>query len=168
MAARPYFSKGITELEELFQQNKGNKAVLEVLEHELKHRDRPKAKELEKATKKCLTELMGNGLPAIPTVSVVTQATAATRQVADNPVHPSRVSVECGHCGEANYVSTLEGVTQHLSCSACKTPYEAVFKYSVLRTKFPPKQAEKPATNYGLIALVLIAITATALFFFKK
>lgn len=168
MVARPYFSKGIAELEELFQQNKGNKAVLEVLEHELKHRDRPKAKELEKATKKCLTELTGNGLSASQAVSMESQATAATHQVADNPVPPSRVSVECDHCGETNYISTLEGVTQHLSCSACKTPYEALFKYSVLRTKFPPKQAEKPATNYGLIALVLIVITAATLFFLKK
>lgn len=168
MSARPYFSKGIEELEELFQQNKDNKAVLEVLEHELKHRDRPKAKALEKATKKCLAELTENVWPASPAVSTTSPATATTRSVCDNPEAPSRVSVECGHCGETNYVSTPEGVNQHLSCLACKTPYEAIFKYGVLRTKFPPKQAEQPTINYGLIAVALIAIAAALLFFLKK
>lgn len=150
MAVRPYFNKGIAELEELFQQNKNNKAILEMLEHELKHRDRPKAKALEKSTKKCLAELARNEGEASASASI-----------------PS-VGVECAHCGETNYVSTREGVTQHLSCSFCRTPYEAVFKFNVLRTKFPPKPIEQSATNYGLIAFVLIAIAATTFFFLKK
>ncbi len=58
---------------------------------------------------------------------------------------PERVVVECANCKTPNFVSTLEGVVQHLSCSACKSAYEAQFKYGVMRTTFQAK----PTTEYG-------------------
>ena len=43
---RPYFNKGNTELRALFEASRENCVVLEALAEELKHRDRPKARDL--------------------------------------------------------------------------------------------------------------------------
>lgn len=69
---------------------------------------------------------------------------------------PDRLSVECAHCKTNNFICTLEGVVQHLSCSNCKTSYEAVFKYGVMRTKF--EEAKTRSAQSSPIGWILLAV----------
>lgn len=167
MAKRPYFKLGIDALEVLYQQNKGDDALLKSLAAELVHRDRPKAKALQRQVAQCLAAHTSDGshikpLPPIP--PLVTQPHPPIKP----QEHPSRIGVECGKCGTANFVSTLEDVTQYLSCSSCKTSYEAVFKYGVLRTKFDTSPEKSASSNSTVLWVVLIAIAVIIGFFVAK
>ena len=67
MAKRPYFKLGIDALEALYQQNKGDEALLKSLAAELEHRDRPKAKALQREVAQCLAVLSsGKSQPIKP------------------------------------------------------------------------------------------------------
>ena len=65
MAKRPYFKLGIDALEALYQQNKGDEALLKSLAAELVHRDRPKAKALQRQVVQRLAALSSGGSPPI-------------------------------------------------------------------------------------------------------
>lgn len=170
MKKRPYFKLGIDALEALYQQNEGDEELLKSLAAELVHRDRPKAKALQRQVARRLEELSSGGSqpikpppPVQPPVAPPPPPPASVQ-----PEHSSRISVECGKCGTANFVSTLEGITQHLSCSFCKTSYEAVFKYGVLRTKFDKSPAESTSSSSTAIWVIFIAIVVIIGFFVTK
>lgn len=148
MPARPYFRSKIEQLQALFDDANKDEDLLKSLSHELKHRDRPKAKALLEKVQKEL-ESIGSG-----------QSTTVT--LATNNQVPDRVIIECAHCKTNNFVSTLEGVVQHLSCSNCKTSYEAVFKYGVMRTKFEESNA-KPGQPFPVGWILLAAVVLLAL-----
>lgn len=160
MEKRPYFKLGIDALEALYRQNKEDEALLKSLAAELLHRDRPKAKALQRQVAQRLAALSSGGSrpikpqpPVQPPVGTQPPPYASEQQE-----YASRISVECGKCGTVNFVSTLDGVTQHLSCSSCKTSYEAVFKYGVLRAKFDTSPVKSTSSSSTVIWMVLIAI----------
>lgn len=160
MTKRPYFKLGVDALEALYQQNKGDEALLKSLAAELMHRDRPKAKALQREVAQCLAALSSGGSqPINPPPPVQPPVTPPPPPpVSEQPEYSSRISVECGKCGTVNFVSTLESVTQHLSCCSCKTNYEAVFKYGVLRAKFNTSPVKSTSSSSTVIWVVLIAI----------
>lgn len=170
MAKRPYFKLGIDALEALYQQNKGDEALLKSLAAELVHRDRPKAKALQRQVVQRLAALSSGGSPPInPPPHVQPPVTPPPPSPgAEHHEYASRISVECGKCGTTNFVSTLENVTQHLSCSSCKTSYEAVFKYGVLRTKFDTSPEKSASSSSTVVWMVLIAIAVIIGFFVAK
>ncbi|MDR2323890.1 MAG: hypothetical protein LBE51_00595 [Acidovorax sp.] len=160
MEKRPYFKLGIDALGALYQQNKGDEALLKSLAAELVHRDRPKAKALQRQVAQRLAALSSGGSqPIKPPPPVQPPVTPPPPPpVSEQSEYPSRISVECGKCGTVNFISTLESVTQHLSCCSCKTNYEAVFKYGVLRTKFDTSPVKPTSYSPTVILVVLIAI----------
>lgn len=164
MAKRPYFKFGIDELEEQYQQSKGDEALLKSLAAELMYRDRPKAKALQREVAQCLAALSSSG----KTESVKPPHPPTNPPAFEKQEYLSRISVECGKCGMTNFVSTLENVTQHLSCSSCKTSYEAVFKYGVLRSKFDTSPEKFAFSRSTVVWIVLIAITVIIAFFVAK
>jgi hypothetical protein len=169
MAKRPYFKLGIDALEALYQQNKGDEALLKSLAAELVHRDRPKAKALQRQVAQRLAALSSGGPQPIKPPPVQPPVTPPPPQPgSEQQEYASRISVECGKCGTVNFVSTLEGVTQHLSCSCCKTSYEAVFKYGVLRTKFDLSPADFTSSRSTAIWVVFIALIVIIGFFVTK
>lgn len=184
--SRTYFKSGINELEALFESPKLNKALLKSLLQELKHREKPRAVALRRKVEECLSQQVAEPLDkkeqfiqkaiegsrasdkAVP--QRTTQETHPSKPLtssdssrgdAPTPVPPERISVECAHCNTPNFVSTIEGVVQNLSCSGCHTPYIAQFKYGVLRTKF--LAVEKPQKNYPLAGLIAMVVGAIAL-----
>lgn len=170
MAKRPYFKLSIDALEALYQQNKGDEALLKSLAAELVHRDRPKAKALQRQVAQRLAALSsGASQPIKPPPPVQPPVTPPPPPPgSEQQEYASRISVECGKCGTVNFVSTLEGVTQHLSCSCCKTSYEAVFKYGVLRTKFDVSPADSTSSKFTTIWVVFIALIVIIGFFVTK
>jgi len=172
MAKRPYFKINIDALEALYQQNKGDEALLKSLAAELMHRDRPKAKALQREVAQCLAALSSGGPESIKPPPVQPPVTPPPPPIKppfpEQMEYPSRISVECGKCGTTNFVSTLENVTQHLSCASCKTSYEAVFKYGVLRTKFDTSPEKPASANSTAVWVVLIAIVVIIGFFVAK
>ncbi|MGV8805098.1 MAG: hypothetical protein ACWA6Y_09065 [Polaromonas sp.] len=173
MAKRPYFKIGIDALEALYQQNNGDEAILKSLAAELVHRNRPKAKALQRQVAQRLAALSSGGSqpikPPPPVQLPVTPPPPPIKPPASEQLeYPSRISVECGKCGTTNFVSTLEDVTQYLSCSSCKTSYEAVFKYGVLRTKFDTSPEKYASSNSTVVWMVLIAIAVIIGFFVAK
>lgn len=163
MAKRPYFKLGIDALEALYQQSKRDEALLKSLAAELMHRDRPKAKALQREVAQCLAALSSGGPESIKPPHPPTKPPASEEQE-----YLSRISIECGKCGTTNFVSTLENVTQHLSCSSCKTSYEAVFKYGVLRTTFDTSPEKSTSSSSTVVWMVLIAIAVIIGFFVAK
>jgi len=166
MAYRPYFKHGIEQIQALVTSSNCDLKVLKLIQYELGFRDRPKARALKAEVDDLVLRLStGTAVPPArplppadqpPRVTVPEPPAASPSQVA-----PDRVVVECGNCKTPNFVSTLEGVVQHLSCSACKSAYEAQFKYGVMRTTFqarPTTESGTPVMKWILIGLVLLVI----------
>lgn len=173
MATRPYFKLGTDALEALYQQNKGDEAILKSLAAELEHRDRPKAKALQRQVAQRFAALSSGGsrpikLPPPVQLPVTPPPLPIYPPASEQLKYPLRISVECDKCGTINFVSTLEDVTQHLSCSSCKTSYEAVFKYGVLRTKFDTSPEKSGLSSSTVVWVVLIAIAVIIGFFLAK
>jgi len=166
MAYRPYFKHGIEQIQALVASSRGDLKALKVIQYELGFRDRPKARAL-KAEVDDLVRRLSTGT-AVPPARPVPPAHQPRRvTVSELPTEPprqatpGRVAVECANCKTPNFVSTLEGVVQHLSCSACKSAYEAQFKYGVLRTTFqakPTTESGSAGMKWILISLVLLVI----------
>lgn len=152
MASRPYFKYGIEQLQELAQSSREDLKVLKAIQYELGFRRVPKARALKRNVDEQVNRLSPIGPAPNPPRPPV-------------PHVPNRVIVECANCKTPNFVSTLEDVVQHLSCSACKAPYEAQFKYGVMRTKFQTTPVLKSGTSaykwivagiFLLIVLILL------------
>lgn len=165
MAYRPYFKNRIEELQTLVDSSSNELKVLKVVQYELKFRDRPKAKALKVKVDELVHQLSANSN------ALYTQQESPAQQLKKNlserptvdqtPATPDRIVVQCANCKTPNFVSTLDGIAQHLSCSACKTPYEAQFKYGVMRTTFqakPTSVLSDSALKWFLLSLVLLVI----------
>ena len=165
MAYRPYFKHGIEQIQALVASSHEDLKTLKVIQYELSFRGRPKARAL-KAEVDDLVRQLSTGT-AVPPAHQPPRVTAPEPPAALPPqAAPDRVVVECANCKTPNFVSTLEGVVQHLSCSACKSAYEAQFKYGVLRTTFQAKPTTESGTAgmkwilTGLVVLVIIVLMA--------
>lgn len=170
MAYRPYFKHGIEQIQELLAKSRSDLKTLKVIQYELGHRDRPKARAL-KAEVDDLVRQLSAGAEVPPSqpvpLSQPPKITVPEPPAVQPPQSvPDRVAVECANCKTPNFVSTLEGVVQHLSCSACKSPYEAQFKYGVMRTTFQAKPTTESGSSamkwilIGLAVLVVIVLMA--------
>lgn len=171
MAYRPYFRHGIEQLQELVATSRSDLKALKVIQNELAFRDRPKARVLKAEVDDLVRQLSaGAAVPPSRPIPSPPQPPRGTvprpPAVQPPPVAPDRVAVECANCKTPNFVSTLEAVVQHLSCSACKSPYEAQFKYGVMRTTFQAKPITESSGSsmkwvlIGLIVLVVIVLMA--------
>lgn len=164
MANRPYFSTPIDQLQALYERANGDQRLLQSLAYELRFRDRPKAKALKTQVDSALKALIaGTDKPYLPPAPGTGHKPPDVPPLEPHrPPSSDRISVECAHCKTTNFVSTLDGVTQNLSCASCKAPYEAVFKYGVMRTKFEDTKTQKSQpriAGWFLVgALVLIVI----------
>jgi hypothetical protein len=166
MAYRPYFKHGIEQIQTLVASSRGDLKALKVIQYELGFRDRPKARAL-KAEVDDIVRRLSTGTAVLP-ARPVPPANQPPRVTAPEPpavpppqAAPDRVAVECSNCKTPNFVSTLDGVVQHLSCSSCKSPYEAQFKYGVMRTIFqakPSTQSSGSAMKWVLIGLVVLVV----------
>ncbi len=167
MAYRPYFKYGIEQLQEVVAVSRADLKVIKVIQYELSFRDKPKARALKAEVDELVRRLSAGAAPppshSAPKLPRISESYQSVEQ--PSPTTPDRVVVECANCKIPNFVSTLEGVVQHLSCSACKSPYEAQFKYGVMRTTFQAKPSESRSSAMkwmliGLVALVIIALVA--------
>lgn len=166
MAYRPYFKFGIEQLQALFASSQGDLKTLKAIQHELGFRDRPKSRAL-KSEVDTLVRRLSAGEPVAPS-SPKPRPQPTAKQFPESFTEPQgtpgRVVVECANCKTPNFVSTLEGVLQHLSCSACKSPYEAQFKYGVMRTTFQTIPVAEPSgfsikwIVVGLAFVIILAI----------
>lgn len=172
MSNRPYFRSSIEELEALVGNVADDLKTLKAVQYELGHRDRPRARALKQEVSIKIARLAAPTTGAASPESAGTDATPASPGYPGKPdgevvghappATPSRLAVDCAHCGTKGFVSALEGVTQHLSCAACRTPFEARFAYGTLRTVFQPKPAERnkswPALALALVAALLLFV----------
>lgn len=160
MAYRPYFKHGIEQIQALVASSHSDLKALKVIQYELGFRDRPKARAL-KTEVDDLVRRLSTGT-AVPPARSVPPAYQPTRVAVPEPsAAPDRVVVECANCKTPNFVSTLECVVQHLSCSACKSAYEAQFKYGVMRTTFqanPTTESGSAGMKWILVGLVVLVI----------
>jgi hypothetical protein len=175
MSYRPYFRLGIEQLETVFDTSEKELKKMKMLQYELGHRDRPRALALKRKVDEQVRILSVGQAPLSPIppqpfeVPISNVALAGTRDSLglDFPVLPERLTVECAYCDAVNFVSTLNETVQHLSCSSCKKPYEAIFKYGVMRTKFPPIENSGKINNASLkwiiAGIVLLIVLALAL-----
>lgn len=90
METRRYFRSTIYELERLFESSKGDRAVLNDLKKELSHRDRPRAKALEKKVAEQLSAFGQSKItdtPAPPRKATPTPRTTGTASPAERPTN---------------------------------------------------------------------------------
>jgi hypothetical protein len=163
MEYRPYFKHGIDELQSLVVSSRTDIEALKVIRHELDFRSKPKARVLKAEVEVLIRTLSASHeSPKYqadpPPLRKPPRSATAPVQVSPSPTASDRLVVECAHCKTSNFVSTFEGVVQHLACSACHTPYEAQFKYGVLRTTFQTRPVTKPSPFP--LAWVLLALAA--------
>ena len=171
MAYRPYFKHGIEQIQALVATSRGDPKALKLIQYELGFRDRPKARALKIEVDDLIHRLSTR--TAVYTASPVSPSYPQRRITVPEPPAasppqraPDRVAVECANCKTLNFVSTLDGVVQHLSCSACRSPYEAQFKYGVMRTSFQTKPVTESGGSamkwvfFGLVVLVAIVLIA--------
>lgn len=168
MDYRPYFKHGIEQIQELVATSRSDLKALKVIQYELGHRDRPKARALKAEVDELVRKLSVEAVvpPAPPVTPPPRERVPEAPPIQTPPATPDRVVVECANCKTPNFVSTLEGVVQHLSCSACKSAYEAQFKYGVMRTTFQAKPTTESGSTgmkwilIGLVVLVIIVLMA--------
>lgn len=148
-----------------------------LLSKELMHRNTPKANAL---LQKVDRSLIGDALvspatsqPPSPPIAPKPTAAPATEPPTPfiprkiEPDAPARVAIECGHCGESNFVSVLPDIVQHLSCAHCKTSYEAMYKHGVMRSKFAEKHANSSSGTPTWVWVLLVAAVVAAIYVFK-
>jgi hypothetical protein len=171
MAYRPYFKHGIEQIQELVASSRDDLKALKVIQDELGFRNRPKAHVL-KVEVDDLVRRLSAGAAEPPARRVPTPPQPPRVMMPEPPVvqpppaAPDRVVVECANCKTPDFVSTLEGVVQHLSCSTCKSPYNAQFKSGVMRTTFqakPTTESGSSAMKWILIGLVVLIVIVLAL-----
>ena len=159
MAERPYFRHGIEELRALATSRRSDIKALKAIQYELQFRHRPKGRALKSEVDELVSRLSTEGVQPAERQTPHRETLEHPESKA-NPV-PERVVVECASCRTPNFVSRLEGVVQHLSCSSCRATFEAQFKYGVMRTTFHAP-AKPPAGSswgiWGLAGVVLLIV----------
>lgn len=162
MANRPYLKYRIEEIQALVATSGSDLKALREIQSELVYRDRPKARALKAEVDELVRKLsVGSAIPNAPPVTPARERADEAHHIQNQPTVPDRVIVECANCKAPNFVSTLEGVVQHLSCSVCKSTYEAQFKYDVMRAIFlakPTTESGNTGTKWILIGLVMLVI----------
>lgn len=171
VSTRPYFRSSIDDLESIFRSAESDLSVLRKLQQELAHRDKPRARALKVKVGERLKFLTGQSTnkdyshatprSVVPSIRVLTPHTSSLPH-GTQPVPPERVVVECARCKTPNFVSTLDGIAQHLSCSECRAPFEAQFKYGVMRTTFLAADEQK-STGSGLKWMVVVLLASLAI-----
>lgn len=169
MSKRPYFDKSITDLESVYLSNSHDRRVLMDLSKELAHRSTPKAKALRGKVEKSLAgELVSpGGTPPPPSPGMRNVEHPAIAPANGEAQPPARVAIECGNCGESNFVSMLPDIVQHLSCPHCKTSYEAIYKHGVMRSKFAEKPINSNSGTPPWVWVLLAAAVMAAIYVFK-
>lgn len=173
MDGRPYFNFGIEQIEALVLSSGNDIRALEAIRHELSFRRKGKvraiAAEVERMIEKISGYVIQRELPAatsrpesapLPIPALSPTLFPATSTAPGVPA-PARIAVECASCKTPNFVSTLDAITQHLSCSSCKQPYEARFSYGVMRTTFQvehPRNSKGTAINWLIGVLICLVV----------
>lgn len=173
MDGRPYFKFKIEQIEALVLSSGNDLQVLEAVRYELTFRRKVKARAISADVERLIEKRLGSGtqrdfptatswpesaplpVPASPPSPFPATSTALNASV------PERIAVECAYCKTPNFVSTLDAVTQHLSCSSCKRPYEARFSYGVMRTIFQvvhPRDSKGTAVNWLVGVLICLVV----------
>lgn len=160
MSKRPYFKSSIEDLESQFSSAKADSAVLHQIQKELTYRNRPRARALKVQVEKQLKQQADH-------ISTTEIGSCGDESPITRHSVPDRVVVECAHCKTLNFVSTLEGVIQNISCSACKAPFEVQFKYGVLRTTFSSAKENAPVSSKKWI-LAILAVLVVLMFLLKN
>ena len=169
MAYRPYFKHGIEQIQALVSTSQRDLKTLKVIQFELSFRKKPKALALKAEVDDLVRQLsVEAAVSLVRHTHLPSQPSTATElepQILQHPpVVSDRVVIECANCKTPNFVSTLEGVTQHLSCSVCQMPYEAQFKYGVMRSTFQTKPNVKSGSStmmwviVGMVVLLVIVL----------
>lgn len=162
MAPRPYFKYGIEQIQTLAASSQHDLNVLKAIQHELSFRNKPKARILKFEVDDLVYRLTSGSASS----HLHSAHSSPASDLKAQSTVPDRVAIECAGCKTPNFVSTLEGVVQYLSCSSCKLPYQATFKYGVMRTEFQTKPSNDPKNPsmtwilVGLVVLVLIVLIA--------
>nr|WP_314709283.1 hypothetical protein [uncultured Comamonas sp.] len=129
------------------------------LSKELMHRSTPKAKALLQKVEK---SLIGDVSPPVAPPLPEPKSPAPESEISE------RVAIECGNCGESNFVSVIPDIIQYLSCAHCKTSYEALYKHGVMRSKFTEKPMKFSGSSTSPLVWVLLALfILAAIFVFK-
>lgn len=173
MSYRPYFRSSIEELEKLVASKANDLRTLKVVQYELRHRDRPRAKALKEEVDARIV-LLASGSPTEPPQAPPNREALITETTPPSVVDDFRVervlggaaarlAVDCPGCGTKNFVFPAEGVTQHLACSGCKTSFEARFAYGTLRTVFQSK-AVRRAHGWIMPSMMTLAVIMLLLF----
>jgi len=173
MVSRPYFKHRIEQIEALVRSSGSDLKTLRAIQHELTFRSRPKARTIRAKVDDLILQLSGEGSVLLPQARHATTSEAndasspcPVQPAVPNNTMPDRVAVECAKCKTMNFVSTLDGVVQHLSCSNCKVPYEARFWYGVMRTTFQVDDVHKSGSasiKWVVAALACLVVLALIL-----
>lgn len=169
MANRPYFKHRIEQIEALVRSSGSDLKTLNAIQHELGFRSRPKARAIVAKVDALILQICADGSVLSPQAHPATSS--AERASNARPLRPpvtnnttaDRVAVECAKCRTMNFVSIIDGVVQHLSCSNCKQPYEARYRYGVMRTTFQVEHATKSKSSliiWGAVAFACLVVLA--------
>ena len=188
MQSRPYLRHTIAELQQVFRQAQDDPNIMSLLQDELRYRRVPTAKALRRQVEArvsaggmasiplraqlpelaCPPEISRSGADATPFLA--TPPWEAARPVPPVNQGPRRVPVDCGYCGQLNFIFAEEGIQQHLSCSKCLLAYTATTKHGLVRVTYPPlKHAPNPTffRTIWVLATILCA-GALALWIFSQ
>ena len=158
---RPHFQQEIEHIKVLVTASFNDLNKLKVLQHELSFRKVPKSRALKIRVDERIRQL-ANGDDQRSMSDPRSVRLSALDGLEPNPTMPVRVVVECANCKAPNFISSLDGIVQHLSCSACKSPYEAQFKYGVMRTTFQTKPVDygdsSPKWMFVALALLIMLV----------
>lgn len=160
MVSRPYLKHDIEKIEALVRTSGSDLAILKAVQHELTFRSRPKARTLAAKVEDLIFQLSKQegtlSPPAQVAISSGAHDVSSVQPSVTSQLPPDRLAVECAKCKTPNFVSTLDGVVQHLSCSNCRAPYEARFLYGVMRTTF---QVDHVKSDSASLKWLVVAVT---------
>ena len=155
---RPHFRLTIEQIKLLVTASLNDLNKLKVIQYELSFRKVPTSRALKIQVDERVLQLAKlDSLQSIQETRSIPQY-PMDKYVEPYPTMPIRVSIDCANCRTPNFVTQLEGIVQHLSCSSCKSPYEAQFKYGVMRTTFQAKseKSSDSSLKWMFVALALM------------
>ncbi len=174
MSKRPYFRYSGEELKALFTESKNDIETLTALKFELSHRKYSKSRLLETEIEKLIISNPNKnrscGEHSIPSSPYNTEArvirTPKSKGIKPEPIvlpnttHPERYIVECEHCKTPNFLYALDDKVQYLSCSNCKTSFEAQFKRGVMSTTFHARPQIPSKISFKTVSWLIVLVVA--------
>ncbi len=145
---RPHLSATGQQLQQLFNSNRGNAAVLRELVAELKHRTTPTARALRKEVEDALAAVAGRtGQGGFRSGGQTSSPPAPPPP----PPPPTHQTLECRACGKPLRVLIRSEQTAY-SCPVCKAEFETrltngVFQVVWVESKPPPKETSGGMTD---------------------